>query len=295
MQFPSPLYRRKARTAVLALALPAVLLGTGCVTVSGGPLVRGPGVAPAAQGAPVGNFKMADGSTGFLYLHNGRYSLAIPGYRSPFAVEGRNVTVRGSEVVGDRTVLLLQKSDYGCALETHVAAFRGQEVLSWIVGDCRNPPAVTVETDRMLLDFPAGTSRITRFIYENGRLDRTQIALDSRDGQPQQASRATPQGQPGAAQPSRGSGPAAPLSTDTPTAAGQGGSPGPRFMPRPPIEVGTSAVVPTSAAPTPSPAAPARSSSTSRTQATAPVVPSAPRDLQFPRQEQKPVRIILDQ
>lgn len=197
LHYPSPLYRRLARNAALALALSAALLGAGCVTVSGGPLVRGSGVAPTAQGAPVGSFKMADGSTGFLYLHNGRYSLAIPGYRNPFAVEGRNVTVRGSEVVGDRTVLLLQKSDYGCALETHVAAFRGQEVLSWIVGDCRNPPAVTVETDRMLLDFPAGTSRITRFIYENGRLDRTELALDSRAGQPPQASRAATQAPPG--------------------------------------------------------------------------------------------------
>ena len=140
--------RHPTSGALRGLAFIALLAAlAGCATqppAHSGRATGGLPPPPNAAGAVVGEFQMADGRVGYLYMNGRRYSLAVPGYRTTLPVHGSPARIRSSEAVGGRTVVLLEVSNPGCDNELVVGVLRGNEVLSWTIGDCRNSPAITV-------------------------------------------------------------------------------------------------------------------------------------------------------
>jgi len=298
--------RHPTSGALRGLAFIALLAAlAGCATqppAHSGRATGGLPPPPNAAGAVVGEFQMADGRVGYLYMNGRRYSLAVPGYRTTLPVHGSPARIRSSEAVGGRTVVLLEVSNPGCDNELVVGVLRGNEVLSWTIGDCRNSPAITVDADRITFDYPAGATRTTRFIYEDGRLQRTEVALAPQSPTPTAARRpptmpsalSEPAG--GGARPSRTAPMAAPTlparsaRTTSSDESASGVVTGPRYVPGVPSSAGTPAEAREPAVT----AAPA-SRAARAAAAPQPTPVSAPRELVFPKQEQKPVRIVLDQ
>jgi hypothetical protein len=235
----------------------------------------------------MGSFRMADGRMGELALLSGnRYALLAPGYRAPLTLEAgiRNPVVRGSESIGADTVVILTVATAGCPVQTNIAVLRPGAVLSWMIGDCRSLPGVTVDENRIQFDFAIGTPLGIRFTYADGKLDRQAMPaqalapLTPPSAAPGRAPSSAP-GRAGTARepirpPAARYTPGAPTHSPDPAAAA-GQAPADAIAPDAP------------AARTTQRPAPARAASTAPT--------PMPRELSFPKQELKPVRIVLDQ
>lgn len=229
-------------------------------------------------GQNVATFKLDDGSEGRLRVLGGKYSIKLQQwFRVVDIPHATAVRLLSSDSVAGRTLLVLEKTDRSCNNKTQVMSIKGADVLIWDIGYCRRPE-ISIQEDQAFFDFANG-ARTTRFIYRDAALFRGEFATFAMrsPAAPSRAGEGRPEGR-----------------TEARTEARTEG--GPRYVPGPPVaapqprDSGTGSAPQTSTASAPRP-------STARTRPTAsprPALPAPARTLDFPIQEQKPIRIVLD-
>jgi hypothetical protein len=230
-------------------------------------------------GQTLASFNLSDGSEGRLRVLGGKYSVKLQ--RQLKVVDIPNATmVRlvSASLVDGRTLVVLEKAERNCDYKTHLLSIQGAEVLIWDFGDCRTRPITSVQADQASFDF-VQPQRTTRFTYRDARLMRGDFPT-------------MPVAAPGT--PPSPAAPAGPVNASLH-----------RYVPGPPVAAsrlaggagsyeamtgsvtgGTSATPPAR-----SPAPPRPTAQAPRPQ---PTPPTPVKGLDFPSQEQKPVRIVLD-
>lgn len=216
-------------------------------------------------GKVVQTVRMPDGSQARLRLLDGNLSIKLQKQLTVIPVErAAQAEIVSVHQVGPRAVMRVSKSTPECAHDTQLIALQGREVLSWDFGDCVHTPQTTVYADGITFDFPQDDGNTVRFTYyQEGRLTRMVVPGLPSGARPAPIKPITggaPRHVPGL--------PGAPTAGDRPAAANTAPATAPARSP----------------APEPRP---------TRTRPSAPP-PTPDRDLKFPSQEQKPVRIILD-
>lgn len=90
------------------------------------------------------------------------------------------ITARVARVenVGERTVVIVETQERGCAYRYEVLAFQGTDVLQWTVGNCKDRPRVDLAADgkSLNIDFP-NYNRLSRMIYTDNRLLNASVAV----------------------------------------------------------------------------------------------------------------------
>lgn len=230
-------------------------------------------------GQVVQTFALPDGSEAKLRVLSGQYSIKLQKYLRVIPLENAtDVKVRSATLIDGRTVIVIDKAERNCGFKMHLVSVKGSEVLAWDFGDCQTAPNVNLYADGATFDF-AYPNRTIRYTYQNARLVRNDYA-----GPP----------------------PGAPAASAGPIAAGA-----PRHVPglpsapngeRPGGGTASNGNAPTARAPGASRTTPVASGAAAapprRTTAAAPpprsVTPAPSTTMNFPSQEQKPVRIVLD-
>lgn len=165
----------------LALGLAAGLLLTGCAMTPNG---RG-GVMVGLDtaelfGTPISTFRLRDGMEGTLRKDpQGKYSIKLSqAFRVVPLANAITARVARVENVGERTVVIVETQERGCAYRYEVLAFQGTDVLQWTVGNCKDRPRVELAADAKSLniDFP-NYNRLSRMIYTDNRLLNASVAV----------------------------------------------------------------------------------------------------------------------
>lgn len=268
------MFANSLSTRFSALCIMAVALA-GCAVQKGPGGKMSIGIDNAELlGETVATFKLDDGSEGRLRVLGGRYSIKLQQwFRVVDIPNATAVRLLSSDSVAGRTLLLLEKTDRSCNNRTQVMSIKGADVLIWDVGNCGRPE-ILIQEDQAFFDFANG-ARTTRFIYRDAALFRGEFATSAMrsPAAPSRAGEDRPEGR-----------------TEARTEGG------PRYVPGPPVaapqpkDSGTGSAPRTSTASAPRP-------STAKTRPTAsprPASPAPARTLDFPIQEQKPIRIVLD-
>ncbi|MDZ5633008.1 hypothetical protein [Janthinobacterium sp. GMG1] len=158
----------------LAMGLAAGVLLTGCaMTPNGrGGVLMGLDTAELF-GTPISTFRLRDGTEGTLRKDpKGKYSIKLSQAFRVVPLD-KAVTARVARVenVGERTVVIVETQERGCAYRYEVLAFQGTDVLQWTVGNCKDRPRVELAADAKSLniDFP-NYNRLARMIYTDSRL-----------------------------------------------------------------------------------------------------------------------------
>lgn len=259
------IHSRHLHVGILSLA--ALLLSAlgGCAVQKGpGGQVRIGLDEAEILGQELGTFRLGDGTEGKLRVLNGRYSVKL---QSRFRIipldNAAFARISAVHEVSGRTLLVLEKSERGCDVKTHLLSIRGSEVLSWDLGDCQSRPKITAGEDHVTFDY-SNAMRTTRFIYRDARLLRGDLPIQG------------------------------PLTNDGTNR--QGGIPpgAPRYQPGVPVPAPSTMVAAgRREAPAIAPAGePIKRSAPSNQTRPTPALPS--KALDFPTQEQRPVRIVLD-
>ena len=165
----------------LATAVAAGLLLTGCAMQPNG---RG-GVLMSVDtaelfGTPISTFKLRDGTEGTLRKDTqGKYSIKLSqAFRVVPLANAITARVARVEHVGERTVVIVETQERGCAYRYEVLAFQGTDVLQWTIGNCKDRPRVELATDAKSLniDFP-NYNQLSRQIYTDNRLLNTSVPV----------------------------------------------------------------------------------------------------------------------
>ena len=165
----------------LALGLAAGVLLTGCAMTPNG---RG-GVMVGLDtaelfGTPISTFRLRDGMEGTLRKDpQGKYSIKLSqAFRVVPLANAITARVARVENVGERTVVIVETQERGCAYRYEVLAFQGTDVLQWTVGNCKDRPRVELAADAKSLniDFP-NYNRLSRMIYTDNRLLNASVAV----------------------------------------------------------------------------------------------------------------------
>jgi hypothetical protein len=223
----------------------------------------------AILGNTLQTFRLPDGSEARLREANGRISLKLQKQMTVIPIDNAVLAeARSVASVGGRTLIIVTKAMQGCTYTTQLIAIQGREVLTWDIGDCTHAPTMQVVGDTAFFDHRQDNGSILRFVYQNGRIGRTNISSQTQQSNTQ---------------------PVAPVSDPANAIVPLGA---PRYRPSLPVEVSRSeSPASTEAVPRSNTA----SSATARPVAsTRPSSPSPAKALEFPTQELKPIRIILD-
>lgn len=165
----------------LATAMAAGLLLTGCAMQPNG---RG-GVLMSVDtaelfGTPISTFKLRDGTEGTLRKDTqGKYSIKLSqAFRVVPLANAITARVARVEHVGERTVVIVETQERGCAYRYEVLAFQGTDVLQWTIGNCKDRPRVELAADAKSLniDFP-NYNQLSRQIYTDNRLLNTSVPV----------------------------------------------------------------------------------------------------------------------
>lgn len=165
----------------LAMGLAAGVLLTGCaMTPNGrGGVMMGLDTAELF-GTPLSTFRLRDGTEGTLRKDpQGKYSIKLSqAFRVVPLANAITARVARVENVGERTVVIVETQERGCAYRYEVLAFQGTDVLQWTVGNCKDRPRVELAADAKSLniDFP-NYNRLSRMIYTDNRLLNASVAV----------------------------------------------------------------------------------------------------------------------
>ncbi|MDN2698523.1 hypothetical protein O0882_19580 [Janthinobacterium sp. SUN073] len=165
----------------LAMGLAAGVLLTGCaMTPNGrGGVLMGIDTAELF-GTPLSTFRLRDGTEGTLRKDpQGKYSIKLSqAFRVVPLANAITARVARVENVGERTVVIVETQERGCAYRYEVLAFQGTDVLQWTVGNCKDRPRVELAADAKSLniDFP-NYNRLSRMIYTDNRLLNASVAV----------------------------------------------------------------------------------------------------------------------
>ncbi|OBV37327.1 hypothetical protein [Janthinobacterium psychrotolerans] len=165
----------------LAAGVAAGLLLTGCAMQPNG---RG-GVLMGLDtaelfGTPLSTFRLRDGTEGTLRKDTqGKFSIKLSqAFRVVPLANAITARVARVENVGERTVVIVETQERGCAYRYEVLAFQGTDVLQWTIGNCKDRPRVELAPDAKSLniDFP-NYNRLSRQIYTDNRLLNTSVPV----------------------------------------------------------------------------------------------------------------------
>src|SRR5450830_818678 len=123
-------------------------------------------------GTPLSTFRLRDGT-------QGKYSIKLSqAFRVVPLANAMTARVARVENVGERTVVIVETQERGCAYRYEVLAFQGTDVLQWTVGNCKDRPRVELAADAKSLniDFP-NYNRLSRMIYTDNRLLNASVAV----------------------------------------------------------------------------------------------------------------------
>ncbi|WP_219118609.1 hypothetical protein [Janthinobacterium sp. UMAB-56] len=131
-------------------------------------------------GTPISTFRLRDGTEGTLRKDpQGKYSIKLSqAFRVVPLAKAITARVARVENVGERTVVIVETQERGCAYRYEVLAFQGTDVLQWTVGNCKDRPRVELAADAKSLniDFP-NVNRLSRMIYTDNRLLNASVAV----------------------------------------------------------------------------------------------------------------------
>ena len=131
-------------------------------------------------GTPISTFVLRDGTEGTLRKDpKGKYSIKLSqAFRVVPLDKAITARVARVENVGERTVVIVETQERGCAYRYEVLAFQGTDVLQWTVGNCKDRPRVELAADAKSLniDFP-NYNRLSRMIYTDNRLLNASVAV----------------------------------------------------------------------------------------------------------------------
>jgi hypothetical protein len=271
--------RNVSSTRIFPAALVAAALLCGCAMTPNGQGGMIMSVDTAGLfGIEAGTFTMADGSVGTLRrATNGTYSVKLDRYMRVTPLQNAiSARIARVETIKERTVVVIETQERGCAYKYEVLSISGSDVLQWKLGNCNDRPRVEKSADgqSLTLDFP-NYNRITRNLYTDSRMMNATIPAP-----------------PGVDLQSK---PFADQSLRAPTAvATDAPATGSRYVPAPPQADKTPAQPSAPAATTATPRARrnTRTSGSSPTPAT-PVARNTPAPLSFPSEEIKPIQIDL--
>ena len=165
----------------LIAAVAAGVLLTGCaMTPNGrGGVLMGLDTAELF-GTPISTFRLRDGTEGTLRKDpQGKYSIKLSqAFRVVPLANAITARVARVENVGERTVVIVETQERGCAYRYEVLAFQGTDVLQWTVGNCKDRPRVELAADgkSLNIDFP-NYNRLSRMIYTDNRLLNASVAV----------------------------------------------------------------------------------------------------------------------
>jgi hypothetical protein len=170
-----------ARWSALALATAAALTLGGCAVQQGRPGQIKVGLdIPEMLGERLAAFKLADGSEGHLRVLAGQYSIKLQRYLKVVDIKpAQAVRLLRTEYFGDRTVLVLEKSNGNCTSRMELLLIRGSDISSWDFGECREPLQIERDGDALYFDRVAG-NRLERIVYRDERMVRLRpVALNA--------------------------------------------------------------------------------------------------------------------
>ncbi|WP_139842955.1 hypothetical protein [Janthinobacterium sp. GW460P] len=134
----------------LAMGVAAGMLLTGCaMTPNGrGGVMMGLDTAELF-GTPLSTFRLRDGTEGTLRKDpQGKYSIKLSqAFRVVPLANAVTARVARVENVGERTVVIVETQERGCAYRYEVLAFQGTDVLQWTVGNCKDRPRVELAAE----------------------------------------------------------------------------------------------------------------------------------------------------
>lgn len=165
----------------LAAGIAAAVLLTGCAMTpngQGGVMV---GLDTAELfGTPLSTFKLRDGTEGTLRKDTqGKFSIKLSqAFRVVPLAKAITARVARVENVGERTVVIVETQERGCAYRYEVLAFQGSDVLQWTIGNCKDRPRVALAPDgkSLNIDFP-NYNTLSRQIYTDSRLLNTSVPV----------------------------------------------------------------------------------------------------------------------
>ena len=167
------------RTLIAGVAVGVLLTGCAMTPNGRGGVLMGLDTAELF-GTPISTFRLRDGTEGTLRKDpKGKYSIKLSQAFRVVPLD-KAVTARVARVenVGERTVVIVETQERGCAYRYEVLAFQGTDVLQWTVGNCKDRPRVDVAADgkSLNIDFP-NYNRLSRMIYTDNRLLNASVAV----------------------------------------------------------------------------------------------------------------------
>lgn len=116
------------------------------------------------------SIRLADGSEATLRMLGRTISLKIESSSRviPFR-DAEQVKVLRSEFIGDRTLIVFEKSTRGCPQNVDVLSVRGRDVSVWEFRQCRIQLQIEREGDEVYFD-QVENNRLTRTIYRDDKL-----------------------------------------------------------------------------------------------------------------------------
>ena len=145
------------RTLIAGVAVGVLLTGCAMTPNGRGGVMVGLDTAELF-GTPISTFRLRDGTEGTLRKDpQGKYSIKLSqAFRVVPLANAMTARVARVENMGERTVVIVETQERGCAYRYEVLAFQGTDVLQWTVGNCKDRPRVELAADAKSLniDFP---------------------------------------------------------------------------------------------------------------------------------------------
>ncbi|OEZ80414.1 hypothetical protein JAB6_43820 [Janthinobacterium sp. HH104] len=167
------------RTLIAGVAAGVLLTGCAMTPNGRGGVLMGLDTAELF-GTPISTFRLRDGTEGTLRKDpQGKYSIKLSqAFRVVPLANAITARVARVENVGERTVVIVETQERGCAYRYEVLAFQGTDVLQWTVGNCKDRPRVELAADgkSLNIDFP-NYNRLSRMIYTDNRLLNASVAV----------------------------------------------------------------------------------------------------------------------
>ena len=167
------------RTLIAGVAVGVLLTGCAMTPNGRGGVMVGLDTAELF-GTSLSTFRLRDGTEGTLRKDpQGKYSIKLSqAFRVVPLAKAITARVARVENVGERTVVIVETQERGCAYRYEVLAFQGTDVLQWTVGNCKDRPRVELAADAKSLniDFP-NYNRLSRMIYTDNRLLNASVAV----------------------------------------------------------------------------------------------------------------------
>jgi len=130
-------------------------------------------------GNEVGQFTLADGSTGALRELNGRYSLKWSNLMIERPIEGVSwARIISQYHIEGHTLLLLKVATRSCPAQYRLVDVQNTRSQEWaFTGVCDTGPEIAASADKLQLNFTHG-NRIEQYIWQHGEVYHRRLPLE---------------------------------------------------------------------------------------------------------------------